>query len=338
MGRLLGLTTWLMVSMSALAMQPFNSEAFQKAQKGGQKILLHFHADWCPTCRAQQKTLSTLEKDGALKGITSFTVDYDKETDLKKQLKVTSQSSFIAFLGGLENGRVTGVTSESDIKAFLDKTLVNVTLNDQLRMMREASKIPPEKKKVMEEAAEKLRKSHLAEKVLKVGDTMPDFSLPNASGKKIQLSSVLKKGPVVIAFYRGSWCPYCNVQLNSYQQHLSEFKKRGATLLAITPEKRDLSVETAKSKKIEFDILTDKDNQLAQKLGLVFGVPAELKALYQQFGIDLEKSQGNPDWKLPVPATYIVQGDRKITYAFVDTDYTQRAEPGDLLKSLDGLK
>lgn len=338
MGRLLQFSFFLFLSINAFGAQPFNAEAFQKAQKGGQKILLHFHADWCPTCRVQQKTLSTLEKAGATSGITIFTVDYDKETDFKKQLKVTSQSSFIAFLGGLENGRVAGITSEPDIKAFIDKALVNVTLNDQLKMMRETSKLPPEKKKVMEEAADKLRKSHIAEKALKVGDTMPDFSLPNAAGKKIQLSSVLKKGPAIIAFYRGSWCPYCNVQLNSYQQHLSEFKKRKATLLAITPEKRDLSVETAKAKKIEFDILTDKDNQLAQKLGLVFGLPAELKALYQQFGIDLEKSQGNPEWKLPVPATYVVQGDRKITYAFVDTDYTQRAEPAELLKHLDELK
>ncbi len=338
MKRLLSLATWLMISINAFAAQPFQSEAFKDSQKSGHKILLHFHADWCPTCLAQQQSLSSLEAKGALKGITVFTVDYDKETEMKKQLKVNAQSSFIAFLGGLENGRVTGITAESDIKAFIDKALTNVTLNDQLKLMREASKASPEQKKVMEEAAEKLRKSHLAEKALKVGNTMPDFSLPNASGKKIQLSSLLKKGPVVIAFYRGSWCPYCNVQLNSYQQILPEFKKRGATLVAITPEKRDLSVETTKDKQLEFDILTDKDNQLARKLGLVFGVPAELKALYQQFGIDLAKSQGNPDWKLPVPATYIVQNDRKITYAFVDTDYTQRAEPADLLKSLDGSK
>lgn len=338
MGQLLRLSIFLFFSFNAFAAQPFDGDSFQKAQKGGQKVLLHFHADWCPTCRAQQKTLSTLEKAGATSGITIFTVDYDKETDFKKQLKVTSQSSFIAFLGGLENGRVAGISSEADIKAFIDKALVNVTLNDQLKMMREASKLPPEKKKIMEEAADKLRKSHMAEKALKVGDTMPDFSLPNASGKKIQLSKVLKNGPAIIAFYRGSWCPYCNVQLNSYQQHLGEFKNRRATLLAITPEKRDVSVETKNTKKIEFDILTDKNNQFAQRLGLVFGLPAELKALYQQFGIDLEKSQGNPEWKLPVPATYIVQSDRKITYAFVDSDYTQRAEPADLLKHLDESK
>lgn len=338
MGRFLTFTIWFAVSIGAFAAQPFEKDAFQKAQKGGQKILLHFHADWCPTCRAQQKSLSSLEKQGALKGVTLFMVDFDGETELKKQLKVNAQSTLVAFLGGIENGRVTGVTSESDIKGFIQKSLIDVSLEEQLKLMREGSKIPPEKKKVMEEAAEKLRKSHLAEKALKVGDTIADFKLPNASGRQVQLSSVLKKGPAIIAFYRGSWCPYCNVQLNSYQQHLSEFEKRGATLIAITPEKPDLSTEMAKTKKLEFEILTDKDNQLAQKFGLVFGVPSELKALYLQFGIDLEKSQGNPEWKLPVPATYIVQPDRKISYAFVDTDYTKRADPKELLKHLERQK
>ncbi len=337
MKRLIGIFLLLGLTLSALG-SPFDAAAFQRAQKGGQKILLHFHADWCPTCRVQQKSLSALEKSGSLKGITLFTADFDKEADLKKQLKVTAQSTFVAFLGGIENGRVTGVTAEPDIKAFTDRTLANVSLNEQLTLMREASKLPPEKRKVMEEAAEKLKQAQIAEKALKVGDTMPDFSLPNASGKTVRLSNLLKKGPVIIAFYRGSWCPYCNVQLNSYQQNLAEFKKRKATLLAITPEKRDLSVEAATAKKIEFDILSDKDNQLAQKLGLVFELTADLKALYQQFGIDLEKSQGNADWKLPVPATYIVQGNRKIVYAFVDTDYTRRADPKDLMKRLDELK
>jgi len=338
MRRLIVFTAWFISSVAGYGAQPFDSDLFQKAQKGGEKVLLHFHADWCPTCRAQQKPLSSLEKQGVLKGVTVFSVDFDKETELKKQLKVTAQSTFVAFLGGIENGRVTGITSEADIKGFLDKSLLKVSLNDQLKLMRETSKLPPEKKKVMEEAAEKLRKSHLAEKALKVGDIMPNFSLPNASGKTIQLASVLKNGPAIVAFYRGSWCPYCNVQLNGYQQNLSEFKKRGATLLAITPEKPVQTSEMMKVKKIEFDILTDKDNQFAQKLGLVFGVPAELKALYQQFGIDLERSQGNSDWKLPVPATYIVEPDRKISYAFVDTDYTKRADPKEIIKHLDRHK
>lgn len=325
-----------MFTSMAMAEVPFNIEAFQKAQKNNEKILLHFHADWCPTCRVQKKVLAKLEAEGILKEITVYSVDFDNESTLKKDLKVNQQSTFIAYLGGVESGRATGITNEADIKSFVESRLIKITLTEQLQLIKEASasKIPPEKAKIMAEAVDKLRQSHLSEKAFKVGDKMPDFSLPDAHGKIVKLKDLLKNGPAIITFYRGSWCPYCNLQLNSYQQHLAEFRSKGASLIAITPEKPDLTVLTEEKKKLEFSVLTDNSNKYASKLGLVFEVNEELKKLYTQFGIDLEKSQGNAEWKLPIPATYIVSKKGKIIYAFIDVDYTKRADPKDLIQVL----
>jgi peroxiredoxin len=327
----------LCMSLSALADTPFTKEAFQQSQKNGEKILLHFHADWCPTCKAQKEVLTKLDGEGGLKGITIYTVDYDKETAFKQEMHVTQQATFIAFYGTPETGRVTGITSEDDIKKFLNDKLMKLTLNDQLRLMQEASanQMPPEKAKVLEDSIEKLRKDHLAEKALKVGQTMPNFSLPDEHGNDVSLKSLLKKGPVIVTFYRGSWCPYCNAQLNSYQQHLAEFRAHGASLVAITPEKPDLTVLTEEQKKLEFPILTDKANKLAKKFGLAYAVTGELKELYKKFGLDLEKNQGTPEWSLPVPATYIVSPKGKIIFAFVDVDFRHRADPQDLIKALE---
>lgn len=319
----------------AWAETPFTLDAFHQSQKKDEKILLIFFADWCPTCKAQKKVLSKLENE--LKSITVYNVDYDKETDFKKEMKVTQQSTFVSFYGGVESGRATGITSEDAIKKYLSDTLTSLTLKDQLRLMSEAAakKIPPEKAKAVESALNKLRESRLAEKALKVGQAMPDFSLKDVHGKTVRLKDLQKKGSVIVTFYRGSWCPYCNAQLSAYQKNLSEFRARGASLVAITPEKSDLAVLTEQNKKLEFPILTDTNNKLAAKFGLVWAVEGEVKKLYSELGLDLEKNQGNPDWKLPIPATYVVGPDGKIKYVFLDVDYTRRADPAEILKALE---
>ncbi|SKA23407.1 Peroxiredoxin [Trichlorobacter thiogenes] len=318
----------------------YTPDSFKKAQENGEKILLHFHADWCPTCSIQNKSLASLGKSGSLKGIHIFKVNYDKEDALKKELHVTAQATFISFYGTVETGRATGLTSEKDIKEFLDKNLISLTLKDQLRLLSAsfANMIPPEKKKVMDEATEKLRISKLTDNALKVGQKAPQFSLKNSYGKMVSLKNLLKEGPVILTFYRGSWCPFCSAQLIAYQKHLSSFQKRGARLVAVTPEKPDLTSITHEKKKLGFDILTDNGNELAAKFGLVFGVPPELKEIYKEFGVDLEKTQGNPDWNLPVPATYVISRSGKIIYAFTDVDYTHRADPQDILNALAGIK
>jgi peroxiredoxin len=331
-----------MMSLSNVvyAQTAFNMNDFQSARKNGDKILLHFHADWCPTCKAQKTVLSRLQESGYLRGIRFYTVDYDKETEFKKEMKVTEQSALLTFYGMFETGRVTGVTDEQTIKSFIDKSLASLGLNDQLRLMKEsmAPKVSHEAGKVMSDSIEGLRKSNLTKNALAVGQIMPNFSLPNAHGEIVSLGALLEKGPLIVTFYRGGWCPYCNLQLHSYQQHLAEFRNKGANLVAITPEKPDLTLLMGENKKLEFEILTDKGNSFAKKLGLVFGVSGDLKTIYKQFGVDLEKSQGNLDWQLPVPATYVVSKEGKIIYAFLDVDYTKRADPKELIKTLERQK
>jgi peroxiredoxin len=326
----------LFLENTAMAEVPFTSDAFHKSQANNEKILLVFFADWCPTCKAQEKVFTKIEKEGAFNDITVYNVNYDKEVDFKREMKVTQQSTFVSFYGGVESGRATGITNEDAIKKYLSDTLTGLTLKDQLRLMSEATarKLPTEKAKALQDALNKLRDSHLTDHALKVGQRMPDFSLKDVHGKTVRLKDLRKKGPVIVTFYRGSWCPYCNAQLSAYQQHLKEFRAKGATLVAITPEKPDLAVISEEKKKLEFPILTDSDNSLAKKFGLVWAVEGELKKIYSQFGIDLEKDQGNSEWKLPIPATYVVAKDGKIKYAFLDVDYTHRADPLDLLKSL----
>jgi peroxiredoxin len=333
--KFLMLWSLLLFSLNAFADRPFNLDQFHASQESGEKILLHFHADWCPTCKAQKKILAQLDSSGLLKQITVYTVDYDKETDFKKEMKVTAQSTFISFFGKVEVERSTGITDADKIKTMLN-SLSQMTLTDQLELMHKQSleRIPPEALKVMKEATDQLRTQQLAEKALKKGQKMPDFNLPDAKGKNVRLKDLLRHGPVIVTFYRGSWCPYCNAQLSSYQHHLGELKAKGATLVAITPEKPDLVVLMEEKKKLEFPILTDKNNALAKKFGLAFTVTPELKQVYTKFGIDLEKSQGTAEWLLPIPATYVVDKSGKIIFAHVNPDYTKRADPAELISVL----
>lgn len=324
------------ISNAAHATVPFSRSAFEAAQQKNEKIILHFHADWCPTCKAQAKTFEHLEAEGALKGLTLMRVDYDKEKDFKKELSVTSQSTLVTFFGAVETGRVTGITSDADLRGFVKSKLSDLTLQDQLRLMKEASaaKIPPEVAKIMQDELAKLKKTQIENHVLKVGQTMPNFKLNDATGKPVDLKSLLKKGPVVVTFYRGSWCPYCNAQLSDLQKHMAEFKAKGATLVAITPEKPDMAALTAEKKKLEFPILYDEGNKLADKTGLVFKLSPELKAVYTKFGIDLEKDQGNADWKLPIPASFVLAKTGKVIFSFVDADYTNRADTEKLIAAI----
>ncbi len=212
------------------------------------------------------------------------------------------------------------------------------TLREQLEKQASGGKLPAEKRAIMEKATADLKKSRIAETSLKVGEQIPDFSLPNARGTKVAIADLLKNGPLVLTFYRGAWCPYCNLQLRAYQKNLPQIRATGASLVAISPDKAEKSYELTMRDKLEFEVLTDNENKIAKKFGLVFQVPSEIKKLYLEFGIDLDKSQGNADWRLPVPATYVVGRDRKILWAFVDSDYRLRAEPDDFLAVLRGLK
>ncbi|HEX8299800.1 MAG TPA: peroxiredoxin-like family protein [Rubricoccaceae bacterium] len=169
---------------------------------------------------------------------------------------------------------------------------------------------------------------------LKVGDTAPDFALPDASGRTVRLSDLLASGPVVLAFYRGSWCPYCNTELRGLQQALPQVEAARARLVAVSPQTPDSSVSIVERQGLTFPVLSDAGNRVAREFGLVFRVGDDVREQYRTYGIDLERSNGDASWELPVPATYVVAPDRTITYAFVEADYTRRAAPADIVAAL----
>lgn len=174
---------------------------------------------------------------------------------------------------------------------------------------------------------------------LKENDQIPSFSLPNQSGNLISSDELLKNGPLVISFYRGGWCPYCNLELRSLQSNLEEIKEYGANLIAISPEQPDDSLDVSEKNNLEFSVLSDSNNIVAKKFGLVFEVPTELDELNKnEFGLDLAARNSTDKPELPVPATYVVEKNGKIKYAFVNLDYTKRAEPSEIINVLKELK
>lgn len=195
-------------------------------------------------------------------------------------------------------------------------------------------KIPAETMKIMMGATKRLIESRIAEKCLKTGDRAPDFSLPSATGKTVSLSNILASGPAVVNFYRGAWCPYCNLELHALQAVLPEIENLGAKLVAISPNLPDKSLTSIEKHSLKFDVLSDIGNKTTREYGLVFTLDDEVRPIYKQFGLDIPGHNGDDSWELPIPATYIIGTDRQIVYGFVDADYTKRMEPEEILVQL----
>jgi peroxiredoxin len=172
----------------------------------------------------------------------------------------------------------------------------------------------------------------------RTGDSAPSFTLPDVHGNQVALDSLLKEGPVVVTFYRGQWCPYCDLQLRAYQEVLPRIKALGAKLVAISPQTPDESLSTAEKRHLEFVVLSDAGNKVARRYGLVWKVPAGLEAINKGFGVDLTKSNGDASKELPVPATFVLSADRRITFSYVNADWRQRVEPAEVIRALERLR
>ncbi len=183
-------------------------------------------------------------------------------------------------------------------------------------------------------ATEALVKSGIAQAALKVGDRFPAFELPSAGGEKLKSVDLLAEGSIIVSFYRGGWCPYCNLELNAYQRILPKIREAGARLIAISPQLPDAVLNDMEKQQLAFDVLSDVGNKLAKQVGLVFALDKALQAVYQDFGFGLPSFNGDDSWTLPLPATYVVNPDGLITYAYVDADYSKRAEPQTVLEYL----
>jgi len=190
---------------------------------------------------------------------------------------------------------------------------------------------------VMQRSADELA-ALLPDPGLKVGERAPDFTLPNAYGEPVSLSSQLASGPVVLAFYRGAWCPYCNLELKSLHAALPHFERLGATLIAVTPQQPDKSLEQVKKDGYPFEILSDLHSKVIRDYRLYFTVPDELSELYKtRFGLDLATYNGPGRYELPVPGTFVIDQQGIVRAAFADTDYKQRMEPAQIIAALQAL-
>lgn len=213
-------------------------------------------------------------------------------------------------------------------------------LDEQLADFRAefARTAPPGRAALYEAKIEELRAGFATEKALAVGHEAPGFSLPDQHGRPVSLATVLDVGPAVVSFYRGGWCPYCNLQLRAYQAALRDVVALGAQLLAISPQLPDASLSTAEKNGLSFDVLSDVGNGVARSFGLVFALPEELRAALRSADKALSPINGDESWELPVPATCVIAPDGRVALAFVDVDYRRRLSPEDILRTLQTLR
>ncbi|HSA90562.1 MAG TPA: peroxiredoxin-like family protein [Burkholderiales bacterium] len=195
----------------------------------------------------------------------------------------------------------------------------------------------PAKIAAYQRGVDQLAAAGIAARAVGTGDAAPDFTLPNARGEPVTLSELLANGPVVLAFYRGGWCPYCNLQLRAYQRALPELRSLGASLVAVSPEAPDKSLSTAQKNALEFEVLSDVRGEAGRAYRLLFELSDELKTLYAAGGNDLARWNADGEWHLPMPATYVIGADGRVALAYVDAEYRNRLEPAQVLSALRAL-
>ena len=167
---------------------------------------------------------------------------------------------------------------------------------------------------------------------------MPGFLLPSAEGRLVDSGELLAKGPLVVTFFRGGWCPYCSATLEALGAVLPELSRAGGTLVAMTPETGGRALAMKHDRGLHYEVLVDVDLAVAMAFGIVFMTPPLYAALLRQRGVDLAERSGNPAWLLPVPAAFLVGQDGIVRRSWVNIDFTQRAEPTEILEALNALK
>jgi peroxiredoxin len=188
---------------------------------------------------------------------------------------------------------------------------------------------------LMSRVTDALRIPRILGRALREGERAPNFRLSNPRGDWVELDALLELGSVVLSFYRGQWCPYCNLELRAYQGALPRLKALGASLVAVSPQTPDNSVTTAGKNELTYDVLSDVGLHVARSYGLSFDLPPELVELYRdRWHNDLVKWNGENGWSLPFPATYVVGQDARIVLAHVDPDYRERLDPEAVLARL----
>lgn len=185
---------------------------------------------------------------------------------------------------------------------------------------------------------QEVRTSQLKQNALKVGDKIKNLSLLNIYGEQISLKSLITKDYLLLNFFRGSWCPFCSMELREYERLKEKFLKSNIDIVAISPEVAKYSKKTKEDNFLSFEILSDENSKVMKEFGIVFTLSNEVKKIYEDFKIDLKEQNGNITYKMPVPATYVVDKNFNIVFAHFEEDYTTRCEPKDVLEFIESLK
>lgn len=178
----------------------------------------------------------------------------------------------------------------------------------------------------------------IAARAKRAGDQAPDVTLPDAAGNRVRLSDVWRKGMLVIVFYRGGWCSYCNLQLRAWQREAGELARLGATLVAISPQTPDNSMSTTQDNQLAFTVLSDSDLEAANGFGLAYTLHPDVVDYYATVGTDIPVLNGNGQWVLPVPATYVVDTTGSIRFSLIEEDLRKRVEPREVIAVLESIE
>ncbi|KAL7936498.1 thioredoxin-like protein [Trichoderma chlorosporum] len=214
-------------------------------------------------------------------------------------------------------------------------TSLNAELQSAAQAM--AAQMPDAVKTTISNAKTSVEKQFDPKATIQPGEKLPDFILSDARGKPVSSVDLLAKGPLLVMFYRGGWCPFCNLTLRTFQQRLPDFQARGVTMVAITPERPDASLTTAEKNELAFPVLTDDGLEYARKLNIVWKQPEDLMSTLKGFGADLEKRHGNDSHDMVVPTVLLVDGKGVVRNVFAEADWMKRLEPQEAVNWMDAL-
>lgn len=209
-------------------------------------------------------------------------------------------------------------------------------LNEKLKAWRDA-RMAAEVRAAYDDFLERLDAAQVARGARHAGDPMPAFLLPNAEGRLVDSAELLARGPLVVTFFRGTWCPYCAMTLDALEAALPAIRAAGGTLVAMTPETGGRALAMKRDHGLHYEVLADVDLAVAMQFGIVFRTPPLYRKVLARAGVDLAERSGNPAWFLPVPATFLASRDGIIRRAWVNVDFTERAEPDEIVAALQAL-
>ena len=207
-----------------------------------------------------------------------------------------------------------------------------IKLNEKLQLIQKemAQNIPVDILNAFGQSLQELVEQNLEDRALKVGDIAPDFTLLDAEGLPVSLYDTLQHNAVIISFFRGNWCPFCMAELTHYQEAINNSLVDSATVIAISPQSIHFNHDLKVQNNLEFRILSDKGNEIADKYGLVFTLQENIREIYKNMGADLELFNSDKTYKLPIPATYLIDKNKKIVFSSVSTNYMERADVCDI--------